>query len=154
MSIRAVAFIRKAAKKILSDNREQVARKRLHGPLFYRERACKIATDILALTRMNSGIEWTSDQRDKRRDEITGELRKISVDIRTGADGRIAAIQRLAILDGILPETELGDSPQDAYIRTLLKPSAPETPEPKPAPVDFAAILKAVDDKLAADAAR
>src|ERR1700680_64475 len=103
MSEKAVPFIKRACKRILSDNRQVVARKRLRGSLFYRERSCKIAADILALTRMNAGNDWT--EQDKGRNEVIAELRKISIDIRTGADGRVEAIRRLCVLDGLVPIT-------------------------------------------------
>ncbi len=143
MSKRAVAFIRRSAQRILSDNRQLVARKRLRGGLQSRLHACEIAADIVALTRMGTGIEWT--HHDRRRNELTGELRKISLDLRTSAEGRIESIRRLCVLEGIMSETTLDDSPQDTYIKSLLK--KPE-PEPKPViKVDYAALLKAAEER-------
>ena len=143
MSQRGTAFIRRAAQRILKDNRQQVIRKRLRGALQSRLRACAIAADIVALTRMNTGIEPVPS---KLRNQVIGELRAISLDLRTAADGRIEAIRRLCVLDGIMSDTVLSDSPQDQYIRTILKP---EQPEQKPAvvAVDYQALIEAATRK-------
>ena len=146
-SQRGIAFLRRAARRILSDNRQQVARKRLRGALQSRLLACEIAGDILALTRLNASTS-TEPTPSKLRNQVVAELRSTSLDLRTASEGRIAAIQRLAILEGLLPITELGTNPQDEVIKSLLAANTPQPQKPTVVPViDYAALMKAAEDK-------
>ena len=120
MSERSVKFIRRAAKKVLSDNHAAVGRKKLCGSLFTRERACKKAADIVALTRLNKiGREWGGRS---EVDKLTFSLRATATDVRSTADMRITALEKLCVLDGLMPIDALGQGAEDTWIRQIVAP--------------------------------
>ena len=118
MSERSVTFLRRAARRLLSDNREPTVRKRLKGPLWNRERACKRAADIVALTLLNRmGREWGGRS---ETDSLVFSLRAATTDVRSNADMRITALEKLAVLDGLMSVDTLGTGAQDSYIKSLI----------------------------------
>jgi hypothetical protein len=129
MSERSVMFIRRAAKRILSDNR-QSAGKRLRGGLLKRQAACRRASDLIALTVLNrEGREWGGRSES---DDLVFSLRAVSTDVRMAADARLEALEKLAVLDGLMSADMLGHNPQDCWIRSLVEPkkeiTATQTP--------------------------
>ena len=138
MSERSVQFIRRAAKRILSDNRQSTG-KRLRGGLLKRQAACRRASDLIALTVLNrEGREWGGRSES---DDLVFSLRAVSTDVRMAADERIAALEKLCVLDGLLPTSTLGDGAQDAWIRALVTPKQVEPTKPQPVETDLEAAL-------------
>lgn len=129
MSERSVQFIRRAAKRILSDNR-QSAGKRLRGGLLKRQAACRRASDLIALTVLNrEGREWGGRSES---DDLVFSLRAVSTDVRMAADARVEALEKLAVLDGLMSVDRLGQNPQDRWIRQIIEPKK-DMPAPRSA---------------------
>ena len=140
MSARSVSSIRRAAKKILSDNRQAAVRARLRGSLLTRQDACKRAGDVIALCMLNQiGREWGGRS---VHDSLVSSLRATSTDIRSSADARIDALEKLCVLDGLMSVSILGDGAQDQYIQSLIAPAQATAPEAKPELSPVAQALK------------
>jgi hypothetical protein len=135
MSQRGKHAILRLAKNIIASNSEDTpARKRLKGNLHERGGAIrKLESVIFTLRIAGTGREWKRDASDT----VIHELRTQASDVRLPASIRSRAIVRLAVVEGFLPVTELGDEPIDQYLKSIVVP-AQETPDPTPAKRDAA----------------
>jgi hypothetical protein len=124
---RGTEILRSLCKAILKDNR-LAGRLRLRGGLHVRDAACAKVSDILALTELNSGKEWSGHSTDR----LIRDIRATAGDVRASATLRAQSCARLAVILGYLPMSDLGDSPLDDLIRRHMTPKSPERVEVEP----------------------
>lgn len=91
---------------------------KLRGGTKAQTAAVKKASEIISTLRLaGHGRQWV---RNTKLDLAVSEQRRLCSDTRLNARERIDSLVRLAVIDGFLPASELGDTPTDIYIRQLL----------------------------------
>jgi hypothetical protein len=63
------------------------------------------------------GREWDSET-----NSLVFSLRSMATDVRTAAAMRIDCLEKLCVLDGLMPTSTLGDGAQDNWVRSLVEP--------------------------------